>query len=277
MSTNKLLRTYMPWGKNVLVWVISLITIAPLILIVINSLKDSAQASSMGMDLPTSLHFSNFKIVFEQGKLAGSLWNSVLYAGVSTLLCVLLASMAAYVYARRKSRLNRFSYLFMLLGLAMPLNYFTLMKMMQLLHLVNTQFGIIILYAAVQIPLSVFILYGFVGGVPKELDEAGIIDGCGPIRLFFEIILPLLKPAAVTVFILAFLNSWNEFLLPLYFLNSASQWPMTLSVYNFFGQFQMQWNLVSADIVLTSLPVVIVYLLGQRFIIAGMTAGSVKG
>ncbi|QKS48832.1 carbohydrate ABC transporter permease (plasmid) [Paenibacillus cellulosilyticus] len=267
----------MPWGKNVLVWIISLITIAPLILIVINSLKDSAQASSMGMDLPTSLHFSNFKTVFEQGKLAGSLWNSVLYAGVSTILCVLLASMAAYVYARRKSRLNRFSYLFMLLGLAMPLNYFTLMKMMQLLHLVNSQLGIIILYAAVQIPLSVFILYGFVGGVPKELDEAGIIDGCGPIRLFFDIIFPLLKPAAVTVFILAFLNSWNEFLLPLYFLNSASQWPMTLSVYNFFGQFQMQWNLVSADIVLTSLPVVIVYLLGQRFIIAGMTAGSVKG
>ncbi|PWV95847.1 carbohydrate ABC transporter membrane protein 2 (CUT1 family) [Paenibacillus cellulosilyticus] len=277
MSTNRRLRTYMPWGKNVLVWIISLITIAPLILIVINSLKDSAQASSMGMDLPTSLHFSNFKTVFEQGKLAGSLWNSVLYAGVSTILCVLLASMAAYVYARRKSRLNRFSYLFMLLGLAMPLNYFTLMKMMQLLHLVNSQLGIIILYAAVQIPLSVFILYGFVGGVPKELDEAGIIDGCGPIRLFFDIIFPLLKPAAVTVFILAFLNSWNEFLLPLYFLNSASQWPMTLSVYNFFGQFQMQWNLVSADIVLTSLPVVIVYLLGQRFIIAGMTAGSVKG
>ncbi|WP_276353260.1 carbohydrate ABC transporter permease [Cohnella caldifontis] len=262
---------------NVVVWIVTVITVAPLVLIVINSLKDSAQASSMGMDLPKSLHFENFSVVFEKGKLGHSLWNSLLYAGVSTALCVALCSLAAYVYSRRRTRLNRFSYLFILLGLAMPLNYFTLMKAMQLLHLVNTQAGIIILYAAVQIPLSVFILYGFVGGVPRELDEAGIIDGCGPGRLFFEIIFPLLKPAAVTVFILAFLNSWNEFLLPLYFLNSASQWPMTLSVYNFFGQFQMDWNLVSADIVLTSLPVVILYLLGQRYIIAGMTAGSVKG
>jgi len=263
--------------KNGLVWLVSAVTVAPLLLIVINSLKDSAQASSMGMELPTALHFSNYAVVFEKGKLGLSLWNSLLYAGVSTAVCVLLASMAAYVYARRRSRANRFAYLFMILGLAMPLNYFTLMKTMQLMHLVNTQLGIILLYAAVQIPLSVFILYGFVGSVPKELDEAGIIDGCGPLRLFFEIVLPLLKPAGVTVFILAFLNSWNEFVMPLYFLNSAAQWPMTLSVYNFFGQFQMEWNLVSADIVLTSLPVVIIYLLGQRYIIAGMTAGSVKG
>lgn len=263
--------------KNVVAWAVSLVAVAPLALIVVNSLKDSSQASSMGMDLPKSLHFDNFGVVFEKGRLALSLWNSVLYAGVSTLLCVLLASMAAYVYSRRRTLVNRFSYLFVLLGLAMPLNYFTLMKTMQLLHLVNSQTGIIILYAAIQIPLSIFILYGFVGGLPKELDEAGTIDGCGPGKLFFRIILPLLKPAAVTVFILAFLNTWNEFLLPLYFLNSADQWPMTLSVYNFFGQFQMEWNLVSADIVMTSLPVVIVYLLGQRFIISGMTAGSVKG
>lgn len=263
--------------KNAFVWCISLVVVAPLVLIVINSLKDASQASSMGMDLPKALHFDNFSTVIEKGKLYNSLWNSVLYAGASTILCVVLAAMAAYVYSRRRSKWNKFSYMFILLGLAMPLNYFTLMKTMQMLHLVNSQLGIIILYAAVQIPFSVFILYGFVGGVPKELDEAGTIDGCGPNRLFFSIIFPLLKPSIVTVFILAFLNSWNEFTMPLYFLNSASQWPMTLSVYNFFGQFQMSWNLVSADIVLTSLPVVVLYLIGQRFIIDGMTAGSVKG
>ncbi|MGO4276644.1 carbohydrate ABC transporter permease, partial [Paenibacillus sp. TAF58] len=86
-----------------------------------------------------------------------------------------------------------------------------------------------------------------------------------------------LMPAVVTTFILAFINTWNEFLLPLYFLNSAKQWPMTLSVYNFFGQYQMDWNLVSADIVMTCLPAIILYLLGQRYIISGMTSGSVKG
>lgn len=263
--------------KNAVAWVMSVVTIAPLLLVVLNSLKDKVQASSMGFDLPRSIHVENFAVVFEKGKLGNSLWNSVLYSGASTILCILFASLAAYVYARNRTKLNRFSYLFVILGIAMPLNYFTLTKMMQLTHLMNTQIGIILLYAAVQIPFSVFILYGFVGTIPKELDEAGIIDGCSPIRLFVSVIFPLLKPAIATVFILAFLNTWNEFLIPLYFLNNASKWPMTLSVYNFFGQYQMDWNLVSADIVMTSLPVIIIYLAGQRYIIAGMTAGSVKG
>ncbi|WP_373231239.1 carbohydrate ABC transporter permease [Cohnella sp.] len=263
--------------KNAVVWATSLVMIAPLLLVVVNSLKDNVQASSMGFDLPHSIHLENFAVVIEKGKLGHSLWNSVLYSGASTILCILLSALAAYVYSRNRSRLNRIAYLFVILGIAMPFNYFTLTKIMQATHLMNTQIGIILLYAAVQIPFSVFILYGFVGNVPKELDEAGIIDGCSPSRLFISVVFPLLKPAVATVFILAFLNTWNEFLLPLYFLNSASKWPMTLSVYNFFGQYQMDWNLVSADIVLTSLPVVLIYLAGQRYIIAGMTAGSVKG
>ncbi|OAS17937.1 carbohydrate ABC transporter permease [Paenibacillus oryzisoli] len=263
--------------RNTTAWIVSIITLAPLLLIVINSLKDKTQASSMGFDLPKQLHFENFLVVIEKGKLLRSLWNSLFYTGASTILCILLSAMAAYIYARNRSRLNRFFYFFLILGIALPINYFTLTKMMQMTHLMNTQIGIIILYAVVQIPFSVFILYGFVGTVPKELDESGIIDGCGPLRLFFSIIFPLLMPAVVTTFILAFINSWNEFLLPLYFLNNAKQWPMTLSVYNFFGQYQMDWNLVSADIVMTCLPAVILYLLGQRYIISGMTSGSVKG
>jgi raffinose/stachyose/melibiose transport system permease protein len=109
------------------------------------------------------------------------------------------------------------------------------------------------------------------------MDEAGIIDGCNPIRLFFSIIVPLLKPVTVTLGILCFIDAWNQFQAPLYFLNSATKWPMTLSVYNFFGQYSQSWNFVSADVVLTSLPVIIFYILGQKYIISGMTAGSVKG
>ncbi|WP_216651801.1 carbohydrate ABC transporter permease [Paenibacillus sp. NEAU-GSW1] len=200
-----------------------------------------------------------------------------MYSSISSLLCIIFSAMAAYVMGRNKTKFNRFLYLFIIMGIALPLNYFTLIDVMKWTHLMNTQAGIIVLYMVTQIPFSIFILYGFIGGVPKELDEAGVIDGCGPIRLFFSVIFPMLQPAAVTVFILSFLNTWNEFLLPLYYLNSAQKWPMTLAVYNFFGQFQQSWNLVSADIILTILPVIIIYLLGQRFIIAGMTSGSVKG
>jgi raffinose/stachyose/melibiose transport system permease protein len=148
---------------------------------------------------------------------------------------------------------------------------------MQMTHLINTQIGMIILYAATQIPFNVFLIYGFVDAIPQELDEAAIIDGCTPLRLFFSIILPLLAPVIVTAGVLNFVGIWNDFLLPLYYLNNSAYWPMTLAVYNFFGQFQQDWNLVSADIVLTVVPVLAIYLIGQRFILSGLTAGAVKG
>lgn len=263
--------------KNGFSWALSLIMFVPLFLVVNNSLKDQSQANAMGIDLPKQLHWSNYSVVIEQGKLLRSFVNSMMYASLSTVLGIALASIAAYVYARNGTQLNRAMYFFLIMGIAMPTNFVTLTKVMQLTNLNNTQLGIIILYAVGSIPFSVFLIYGFIHSVPRELDEAGIVDGCPPFRLYYAIVLPLLKPVIITVAILNFMGSWNDFIMPLYYLNSSEKWPMTLAVYNFFGRFQVNWNLVSADIVLTTLPVIIIYLLGQRYIIAGMTAGSVKG
>jgi raffinose/stachyose/melibiose transport system permease protein len=163
------------------------------------------------------------------------------------------------------------------MGLALPFNFFTLTTLMQITNLINTQLGIIVLYVATQIPLNVFLIYGFVDAISPEIDEAAIIDGCGPFQLFFSVILPLLTPVLVTAGILSFIGIWNDFLLPLYYLNNTAYWPMTLAIYNFFGQFQQDWNLVAADVVLTVIPVLAIYLFGQRFIMSGLTAGAVKG
>lgn len=274
MRTKKLIFNII---KNVFIWVVTLSTLIPLLLILNNSFKEKYQASSMGMDLPKSFHLENYGIVIESGKLIRSFFNSIMYSTVSVVIVIILTTMAAYVLSRNKSRFNRFIYFFITLGIAMPMNYVSLTKVMQATHLINTRMGISLLYAAIQIPFTVFLVYGFIGTVPRELDEAGVIDGCTPSRLFFSIIFPLLKPVIVTVAVLNFMNTWNDFINPLYYLNSAAKWPMTLAVYNFFGQFQVQWNLVSADIILTSLPVILIYLLGQRHIISGMTSGAVKG
>ena len=126
-------------------------------------------------------------------------------------------------------------------------------------------------------PFTVFLTYGFVSKVPQELDEAAILDGCTPGRLFFNIVLPMLKPAIITAGVLCFLNTWNEFIMPLYFLHSSEKWPMTLAIYNFFGQYEMSWNLICADVILTCAPVIIVYLTCQKYIIGGQTDGAVKG
>jgi raffinose/stachyose/melibiose transport system permease protein len=163
------------------------------------------------------------------------------------------------------------------MGIALPVNFFTLTEVMQITRLINSREGMIVLYAALQLPFAVFLIYGFIESIPQELDEAATIDGCGPFQLFFSIILPLLTPVLATAAILNFLFVWSDFIFPLYYLNSSSNWPMTLAVYNFFGQYQQDWNLVSADILLTILPVIVVYLLGQRFILSGLTSGSIKG
>jgi raffinose/stachyose/melibiose transport system permease protein len=262
---------------NLFAVLISLTMFVPIYLILINSLKDDVQSRAMGIDLPLNIHLENYLTVIEQGKLGTAFINSMIYATGATILVVLFSSLAAFVLSRNRSKLNRFLYFFIAIGIAIPMNYVPLTKVMQVTHLINTVPGIILLYAATKIPFGVFLTYAFIESIPKEIDEAATIEGCGPLQLFFSIIFPLLTPAWVTTGILSFLDFWSEFILPLYFLQSSTKWPMTLAVYNFFGMFESSWNLVSADIVLTILPVIVVYLLGQRYIISGMTSGAVKG
>ncbi|MFZ0530783.1 MAG: carbohydrate ABC transporter permease [Propionicimonas sp.] len=266
-----------PAAKNLVAWMLSAIMLVPLLLIVFTAFKGGDDSRSMSFSLPERWDLGNFATVIEKGRLVNGFLNSLLYSGVGTVLTVMLAAMAAYVFSRRRNGLNKLLYLFLVMGIVLPINYVALMKVMQLFALNNTRIGIILLYMAIQLPFMVFLIYGFVARIPVELDEAAVIDGCGPIRLFFLIILPLMKPVLITAMVLCFLNMWNEFILPLYFLNSTDKWPMTLAVYSFFGQFETQWNLIAADVLLTSLPVVVMYLVAQKYIVGGQTAGAVKG
>ena len=264
-------------GVNILAWLLSLLLLTPLLLILLNSFKTSVAASEMNLALPASLEWSNYSVVIEKGKLGITFLNSLCYSVSSVLLCTLLSAMASYVLSRNRKKLHRFLYMFIVLGIAMPINFVTLMTVMQTVNLMNSRIGIVLLYTATQIPFNIFLIHSFVSKIPEDIDEAAIIDGASAPGMFVRIVLPLLKPVLVTVMVLTFLNTWNEFVMPLYFLDSSDKWPMTLAVYNFFGMYFKDWNLVCADIVLTSAPVILVYLLGQKYIVSGMTAGAVKG
>lgn len=263
--------------KNALSWIISLIMLVPLVLIVVNAFKYPQDCLTLNFKFPKQITLQNFTTVIEKGKLGRSFLNSFLYAGVATVLTVLFGSTAAYFFSRRQGKKSYAVYMYTILGIVIPINYVSLMKVMQVTQLNNSRIGIILLYTAMQIPFTIFLIYGFVMKIPRDLDEAAVIDGCGPIRLFFKIIAPMMKPCLVTAGVLCFLNTWNEFVMPLYFLNSSEKWPMTLAVYNFFGQYSKEWNLICADILLTCLPVIIIYLLCQKSIVGGQTAGAVKG
>ncbi|MGB9682261.1 MAG: carbohydrate ABC transporter permease [bacterium] len=262
--------------KYFIAYSLSLIIIIPFLVIVNNSLKTKAEADLMDLSLPSHFQWENYRVASERGKLGTSFLNSLLYSVTATSLSVIINSMAAFVLARNKTKINLILYLFIVLGIMLPSNFIALIKVMQIFHLINTRLGIILLYVATNVSFGVFIVYGFVGTIPRELDEAAVIDGANSWQLFFKVIFPLLKPVLVTVAVLTFMGIWNDFMAPLYVLNRASLWPMTLAVYNFFGQYEQEWNLVFADIVLTCLPVFIIYLLGQRYIVSGIIAGAVK-
>ncbi len=266
--------------KNGLAWVISIVVLIPFAVMLVNSFKTREESYSMTLKLPAVFQFHNFLTVIEQGNIIASFLNSFIYATICVVVVVITCTMAAFVIARNESRLHKGVYFLIITGIVLPVNYVALMKVMQVTMLNNTRIGISLLYAAMNIPISLFITYGFMNTIPRELDEAAIIDGCGSWNLFFRVIFPLLKPIAVTIGVLGFMAAWNDFMMPLYYLNNSGKWPMSLTVYNFFGasmQAQRQWNLVCADIVLTSIPVIVVYLLGQRYIVSGVTAGAVKG
>ena len=263
--------------KQLLCLFLSLIVLAPFYLVLINSFKTKSESARMNLKLPTQWVFTNYADVIQKAKLLTGFANSMIYAFVSTTAGVLLCAMAAYVLSRKRTKINNFIYYFFICGLFFPVNYITLVRVFQWMGLTNTKLGIILVFTSAMIPFCVFTIYSFVETIPKELDEAAVIDGASPVMLFFRVILPLLKPTLMTCFVLQFMGVWNDFLTPLYLSSKSRLHPMTMSVYQFFGKEGSNWNYVFADIVMTIIPVVAVYAVGQRYIIGGTTAGAVKG
>jgi raffinose/stachyose/melibiose transport system permease protein len=246
-------------------------------MIVLNSVKDVPESAVMSLKLPTKFHFENFLVVLEDDKLLRSFMNSTLLCVGSCTITVFTSALASFVLVRDRSKSNRFLYVLFLLGLVAPINYIATVKVLQVLHIINTYLGAILLYTAEYIPFTVFIYYGFIGSIPRNLDEAAMIDGSEGIKLFFQIIFPLLKPVTMTAVVINVLNCWNDFIVPLYFLNSSEKWGVIMRMYNYFGQFVSSWNLVCAVMIVAMLPIVILYVVGQKYLISGMTAGALKG
>lgn len=263
--------------KGIFFWALSLIVIVPFLIVVFNAFKTQTEAINMELSFPTQWHFENFAKVWEDGDILLSLRNSLIMSVTSVAITVICSAMCAYVIGRNRTKFNRLVYVFFAMGLMVPVSNVTIVKVLRVLHLYNTLPGTILTFVALIMPLSVFLYYGFISGIPKELDEAAIVDGAGAMRIFIQVIFPLLKPATVTVIMINFLNVWNDFQIPLYTLPDPDKAVIVQKVYNFFGTYTASWNLVSVTIIFAILPILIVYLFGQKYIISGMTAGSVKG
>ncbi|MEG1716846.1 MAG: carbohydrate ABC transporter permease [Lachnospiraceae bacterium] len=262
---------------TIIMALISLLIIIPLLIMVLGSFKTATEAQLFNLKLPTEWKFDNYLYVLKNGRIAIAMLNSVVITVTVTAIVLISGSLCAFVVSRRKSRYMNFVYNLFMVGMISPLQIVTTFGLLKVLNLTGTYVGVILIQGAVLLPWAIFTLSGFIKGIPRELDEAAFIDGAKPFRMFFQIIMPLLKPIMATALVSTAMGAWNEFMIPLYFFNSSSKWTMPLTVYNFFGQYASNWNYVFADLVLTAVPITILYLFCQKYIVSGATAGAVKG
>jgi len=261
---------------EVILWIFSIVTIYPMLMVLITSFKSKNEASYLNISLPEEWHWENYVTVIEKDFFQ-SLINSVFVTLLSVLLIVALSAFLSFIIVRRDNKGCKIIYKVITLGIIAPFSALPTIRLLQQLGIYGSRTGLSFVYAALYMPFTTMMICSFIKGIPRELDEAAVMDGAIGGRLFIKVILPLLKPVLATTGVLNFMWVWNELQIPLYLLNSSSKWTLPLSVYYFYGQFSRSWNLVCADVVLVSLPVIIVYIFAQKWVIAGMTAGAVKG
>lgn len=256
-----------------------IVFVFPFLFMFVNSLKDRREANLLSMALPVKPLWSNYKEVFESNNyiILTAFKNSLLLTVFSLCGLVFVCSMAGYVLQRRRGRTMSFVNFIIMTGLMIPPAILPTIWIMQGLHIYKTIFGMILIEIALQIPFDIMIYRGFMSSIPVELEEAGYIDGCSKIRLFSSIIFPLLKPATATIIILNAVTIFNDFTNPLYFLPGNENTTIQLTLYNFKGQYASSYNLLFADVILITIPMLILFLIFNKRIVDGMVAGSVKG
>ncbi|MFC5648591.1 carbohydrate ABC transporter permease [Paenibacillus solisilvae] len=275
-------RTFSRIGKPVgmgLLWVVILLYVYPILLVLLTAVKTKSDLALHPFGWPEKWTFDSFTKAFETMNYVRSLINTIGIAAISVAGVVLMAAMAAYVISRRDNRFYRVIYIVFLAGMIVPFQMamIPLYKVLQTFNLINTYPGVIFIYLGMLAPFSVFILSGFVKGVPKELEEAALVDGSGTYKTFFRIVLPLLKPAVTTVTVLNLFNVWNDFLMPMLYLSDNRKTTITVQLSSFQGMYNNDWSLIFAGVCMIVVPMLVIYLFAQRFIISGITAGAVKG
>lgn len=263
--------------KTIVLSLLAFCYLIPFWMLIVGSLKTQGEAMYFSLDLPKIAQWSNYSYVIEKGKVFRGYGNSIIMSFSATALTLLVGSWSGIHIGRSNSRLADGLYHYFLLGITLTFQTASMFALLQALHIYGTRMAIILIWVSLRIPFTVMTFSGFMKGIPREIDEAAVIDGSGTLSLIFKILLPIMKPIFMTNLIITLITTWNNFMIPLFYLNSSAKMPVTLLVYNFYGMENRNWHYVFAMLALTALPVILIYLCLQKYIVAGMTAGSVKG
>jgi ABC-type glycerol-3-phosphate transport system permease component len=259
---------------------ISAFALFPIYYVVITSLKPRSEIYTRTPDLwPNDPQWHQYTRVLTEGHVARALMNSLIIAGATTLICVVVAGMAAYALARLEIPLKRTLLMLILTTQMFPLVVLIipLFVLMRNADLIGTYQGLVVAYLAFTVPLAIWIMRGFIVTIPEELEHAAMIDGATRVGAMFRVILPIAGPGLVATATLSFIAAWNEFMLALTFMNTEEKKTLPLVLQQFVGRGDVDWGAVMATSVIYTLPVVIFFLLLRKRLMLGMTAGAVKG
>ena len=269
--------------------ILCVIIFFPLILVIINSAKDGFTVTDKPLALPDNwlMLFENIKTIWtsENIRYRESFFASTIITVFSLIVITLSSSMAAWVLVRRKSKISTFIFLLFIAAMVIPfqvlmlplVSWFRIVGDIIGIKLLRSYVGMIFAYMGFGAPLSIFLFHGFIKSIPLELEEAARIDGCNSFQTFFHIVMPILKPVFITVLILNGIWIWNDFLLPILILGKGNDiQTIPLAVSNFVGAFVKEWDLILTAALMSILPVIILFVFAQKYIIRGMVDGSIK-
>ena len=255
------------------------IFVVPFLFMLLNSLKGRVEANLLDITLPEVFEWSNFAEAFsaKHYQILTAFKNSIVLTFFSLVFLIIVGSMAGYVIQRRKDKAVLIISMIITTGLMIPAAVMPTIWLLQALHIYKTMFSMIMIETALQIPFTVLLYRGFMASIPKELEEAAYIDGCSTFQLFVQIIFPLLKPVTATIVILNACTIFNDFTNPLYFLHGTDNITVQQNLYSFMGQYSSSYNLLFADVIIITIPMLIVFIVFNKQLVAGMVAGAVKG
>ncbi|KAB8126806.1 carbohydrate ABC transporter permease [Gracilibacillus oryzae] len=257
--------------------VVSLLWIYPFYLVLVNSLKTKSGIFESTLGLPSVPTLENYPIAFEEMDFILTFFNSIVITGGSIFIIVIFTSMAGYALSRKPGKASTFIYLLFAICMLIPFQsiMIPLISIFGAVDLLNRT-GLAIMYLGLGSSLAVFLYVGAMKGIPKALDEAAIIDGCNRFQVYWYIMLPMLKSTTVTVIVLNAIWFWNDYLLPSLVINKEGMYTIPLRTFYFFGEYSTQWHLALAALVIAMIPIIILYMFLQRYIIDGISEGAVK-
>ncbi|MHA6523243.1 carbohydrate ABC transporter permease [Tessaracoccus sp. G1721] len=279
-SEGRVNRTYAWVGGLLGIVVTTLVFVVPFVFIFLTASKTRREAAGLRFTLPTEWVFIENLVEVVQARdyvLVTAFINSTILTVGSVTLLVVFSAMVGYVLQRRRSRWNGLISFLVLTGLIVPPAVVPTIWVMQGLHLFQTMHGLILIEVAFGMAFCILMFRAFVATIPRELDEAATMDGAGPLRLFFQVIFPLLRSVIITVVVVQSVFVFNDFQAPLYFFPGSGNETVQVTLYNFQGQYSTAWNLLFMNILLITIPMLVMYIFFNKQIVAGMTSGAVKG